>query len=88
MLGTLPISISPYRMAPVKLKVLKTQLEELLHKGFSCPSAYCGEFLSSLFRKRMDHFIYISIIGNLTKLLPRINIYFLVLMMGSTNSVG
>ena len=33
-----PISISPYRMAPLELKELKTQLEELLSKGFICPS--------------------------------------------------
>ena len=37
--GTLPISISPYRMAPAKLKELKVYLEELLHKGFIRPSA-------------------------------------------------
>ena len=36
--GTKPISISPYRMAPVELKELKAQLEELLNKGFIRPS--------------------------------------------------
>ena len=33
-----PISISSYRMAPVELKELKTQLQELLDKGFIRPS--------------------------------------------------
>ena len=32
--GTNPISRTPYRMAPTKLKQLKTQLQELLDKGF------------------------------------------------------
>ncbi|KAJ9680357.1 hypothetical protein PVL29_019622 [Vitis rotundifolia] len=36
--GTDPISVSPYRMAPLELKELKTQLEELLSKGFIHPS--------------------------------------------------
>ena len=33
-LGTEPISIPPYRMAPTELRKLKAQLEELLSKGF------------------------------------------------------
>lgn len=33
-LGTKPISISPYRMAPTELKKLKDQLQKLLDKGF------------------------------------------------------
>ncbi|CAL1353211.1 unnamed protein product [Linum trigynum] len=36
--GTAPISIPPYRMAPVELKELKEQLQELLEKGFIRPS--------------------------------------------------
>ncbi len=38
MLGTAPISIAPYRMAPAELKELKIQLQELLDKGFIRPS--------------------------------------------------
>ena len=34
MSDTKPISKAPYRMAPVELKELKIQLEELLKKGF------------------------------------------------------
>ena len=36
--GTDLISIAPYRMAPLELKELKKQLEELLEKGFIRPS--------------------------------------------------
>ena len=36
--GTVPISRAPYRMAPTKLKELKTQLQELLDKGFVRPN--------------------------------------------------
>ena len=36
--GTDPISIAPFRMAPVELKVLNLQLEELQGKGFIRPS--------------------------------------------------
>ncbi|KAJ8769788.1 hypothetical protein K2173_007648 [Erythroxylum novogranatense] len=36
--GTTPISIPPYRMAPVELRELKAQLQELLDKGFIRPS--------------------------------------------------
>ena len=37
--GTRPISILPYRMAPMELRVLKAQLQKLLSKGFFRPSA-------------------------------------------------
>ncbi|KAA3470318.1 Gag protease polyprotein [Gossypium australe] len=33
--GTTPISISPYRMAPMELKELKSQLQELTDRGFA-----------------------------------------------------
>ena len=36
--GTAPVSITPYRMAPVELKELKKQLQELQDKGFIRPS--------------------------------------------------
>ena len=36
---TSPISKAPYRMAPIELKELKEQLQELLDKGFIRPSA-------------------------------------------------
>ena len=34
LLGTIPTSRAPYRMASIKLKELKIQLQELLDKGF------------------------------------------------------
>ena len=37
-LGTLPISITSHRMAPVELQELRVQLHELLDKGFIRPS--------------------------------------------------
>ncbi|XP_073017853.1 uncharacterized protein [Primulina eburnea] len=37
--GTAPISKAPYRMAPTEMKELKTQLQELLDKGFIRPSS-------------------------------------------------
>ncbi|KAA3470734.1 DNA/RNA polymerases superfamily protein [Gossypium australe] len=37
-LGTSPISIAPYRMAPIELKELKAQLQELSDRGFARPS--------------------------------------------------
>ena len=36
--GTQPISKTPYRMAPAELRELKSQLQELLDKGFVRPS--------------------------------------------------
>ena len=36
--GAQPISKAPYRMAPVELKELKDQLQELLERGFIRPS--------------------------------------------------
>ncbi|KAG8503847.1 hypothetical protein CXB51_001963 [Gossypium anomalum] len=36
--GTIPISITPYQMAPTELKELKSQLQELTDKGFVRPS--------------------------------------------------
>ncbi|XP_057251716.1 uncharacterized protein LOC130591806 [Beta vulgaris subsp. vulgaris] len=36
--GTAPISKAPYRMAPSELQELKTQLQELIDKGFIRPS--------------------------------------------------
>ena len=37
--GAQPISIPPYRLAPVELQELKKQIDELLEKGFIRPSS-------------------------------------------------
>jgi hypothetical protein len=36
--GSQPISVAPYRMSPLELRELKSQLEELLQKHFIRPS--------------------------------------------------
>ena len=36
--GSAPISIPPYKMGPMELKELKTQLQDLVDKGFIRPS--------------------------------------------------
>jgi hypothetical protein len=41
--GTTPISRSPYRMPPNELAELKTQLQDLLEKGFIMPSSSPGD---------------------------------------------
>ena len=38
MLGEAPILKTPYRMSTLELKELQMQLEELLKKGYICPS--------------------------------------------------
>ena len=50
---TTPISRAPYRMAPTNLKELKTQLQELLDKGFISPSVSTWG-ASVLFIKKKD----------------------------------
>ena len=51
--GTQPISIPPYRMAPLGLRELKAQLQDLLDKGFIHPSTSPWGALV-LFVKRKD----------------------------------
>jgi hypothetical protein len=51
--GTAPIFKRPYRMAANQLAELKEQLQELLDKGYICPSASSWEHLLSLYLRRM-----------------------------------
>ena len=51
--GTIPISRRPYRMPPNELAELKTQLKELLDKGFIRPSSFEWS-CSVLFVKKKD----------------------------------
>nr|GEZ28746.1 retrotransposon protein, putative, Ty3-gypsy subclass [Tanacetum cinerariifolium] len=46
--GAQPISKAPYRMAPVELKELKDQLQELLERGFIRPSLQGAKFFSEI----------------------------------------
>ena len=59
-LGTTPISRAPYRMAPTELKELKTQLHELLDKGFIRPSVSPWGSLV-LFVKKKDGTLWMCI---------------------------
>jgi hypothetical protein len=51
--GTAPISKRPYHMPPNELAELKIQLQDLLDKGFICPSASLGVVLLSLSKRRI-----------------------------------
>ena len=51
--GIAPISKAPYRMAPVELRELQVQLQELLDKGFIRPS-YSPWGAPVLFVKKKD----------------------------------
>ena len=51
--GTLPISMTPHRMAPVELQELKVQPQELLDKGFIRPNT-SPWVASILFAKKKD----------------------------------
>ncbi|GJZ42971.1 putative reverse transcriptase domain-containing protein [Tanacetum coccineum] len=56
--GAQPISKAPYRMAPVELKELKDQLQELLERGFIRPSISLRYILvySKTREEHEDHF--------------------------------
>ena len=49
---TEPISRAPYRLAPVELKELKAQLEELIEKGLMRPSHFSWGAPVLFFRKK------------------------------------
>ena len=58
--GKTPISRASYRMAPTELKELKTQLQELLNKGFIRPSVSPWGALV-LFVKKKDGTLWMCI---------------------------
>jgi hypothetical protein len=58
--GTTPISKRPYRMPPAELAELKKQLQELLDKGFICPSTSPWG-CPSLFMKKKDESLRLCI---------------------------
>ena len=58
--GTTPIYRAPYRMAPIQLKELKSQLQELLDKGFVQPSVSPWG-TSILFDKKKDGTLWMCI---------------------------
>ena len=58
--GTVPMSRAPYRMAPARLKELKSQLQELLDKRFIRPSVSPWG-APVLFMKKKDDTIWMCI---------------------------
>src|SRR5262249_51609097 len=60
LVGTNPISITPYRMAPIELKELKVQLQDLIDKGFIRPSSSPWG-APVLFVKKKDGFLRLCI---------------------------
>ncbi|KAA3487590.1 DNA/RNA polymerases superfamily protein [Gossypium australe] len=64
-LGTSPISISPYRMAPTEFKDLKSQLQELIDKVERGNNVLEDRFeiqlLSVIFRPYLDRFVVVFI---------------------------
>ena len=58
--STSPISMTPYRMAPVKLQELRVHLQELLDKGFIRPSTSPWG-ASVLFAKKKDNTLQLCI---------------------------
>nr|GFD20935.1 retrotransposon protein, putative, Ty3-gypsy subclass [Tanacetum cinerariifolium] len=74
--GAEPISKAPYRMAPIELKELKDQLQELLERGFIRPSvspwgapvlfvkkkdAVFMDLMNRIFHEFLDKFIIVFI---------------------------
>ncbi|GJT57107.1 putative reverse transcriptase domain-containing protein [Tanacetum coccineum] len=62
--GAQPISKAPYRMAPVELKELKDQLQELLERGFIRPSEQ--DVSKIAFRTRYGHYEFLVMSFGLT----------------------
>ncbi|XP_058775585.1 uncharacterized protein LOC131649851 [Vicia villosa] len=57
--GTAPVSITPYRMSPIELRELKSQLEELLAKHFIQPIFM--DYMNRIFQPYLDQFVVIFI---------------------------
>jgi hypothetical protein len=54
--STAPVSRRSYRMPPNELAELKTQLQDLLEKGFIRPVRHLGDVPQSLSRRRIKRF--------------------------------
>ena len=66
-LGTQPISIPPYHMAPLELRELKVQLQDLLDKGFTRPSTSPWDAPVLFVKKKIDLYGCVLTIGNCTR---------------------
>nr|GEU47913.1 putative reverse transcriptase domain-containing protein [Tanacetum cinerariifolium] len=54
--GAAPVARTPYRLAPLELQELSTQLQGLSDKGFIKPSSHPGEPWSCLSKRKIDLF--------------------------------
>ena len=63
-LETQSISIPPYRMTPLELRELKVQLQDLLDKGFICPSTSPWGAPILFVKKKMDLYDCVLTIDN------------------------
>jgi hypothetical protein len=75
--GTDLISRRSYRMPPNEMVELKTQLQDLLEKGFIRPSSSSGDVQQFLSRRRIRHYECASTIDPSMRLPSRIIILFL-----------
>jgi hypothetical protein len=64
MFGTTPIAQAPYRMAPAELVESKVQLQELLDKGFICPSNSSWDAPMLFVNKKNETFNFVLITYN------------------------
>jgi hypothetical protein len=74
--GMAPVSRRSYRMPPNELAELKTQLQDLLEKGFTDQVHHLGVVQSSLSRRRTKHFGCAWIIDPLMRSPSRISTLF------------
>nr|GFC44245.1 hypothetical protein [Tanacetum cinerariifolium] len=58
--GSEPISKAPYRMAPIELKELKDQLQELLERGFIRPTVFI-DLMNRIFHEFLEKFVIVFI---------------------------
>jgi hypothetical protein len=81
--GIAPIAKAPYKMSPVELKELKVQLQDVLAKGYICPSTSSWGCSALFVEKKdkelhlcMDYRLLNAVIIKIKYPLPRIDILF------------
>jgi hypothetical protein len=86
-LGTTPMSRRSYRMPPNELAILKTQLQDLLEKGFISPSSSHGDVQPSSPKRRIKPYKCVWITDPLMKLPLKTSIPFPGSIFYSINSL-